>query len=497
MDYHLLFESVGLANRKPGQIFRNAAGDEIIFQNLEFYPDSGGADNAEELDQFIRDQETILGSNIIMTNLPNPKMLGVGIAAFTKSDGSPVYFGRYFQQINRNRSDNNWPNNAIPGGYLYQGAAAKKATSGLMPQDVLKKFDSLYPEDILNDVIEKFGDGHPLTEVTRKIVNGHPLPISFPAGEIEFTGFRDYFCEMLQPIALIRGQYTGNAGDAAAKFLKSDTFEDCLIDFSTGKSTGLYDSLLTNIDGKQIKVSSKGGAGAKASVKNLIDTVNEIEKSGDKKFGKRYKETIDLVKEIQAAGQNNSPLILAKKFKLLDDKEIKIVQDLRNNPDIRLTPKLQEIYNSKPGRDPARDVPYYRMLAAIAHRVAKLVNENTSFSDDARDILNNGALVQVYTTAVKRGDQIVLEDFNTVYPSTEIKGVFLDASKPYYNTGIHGNFTFKIDKGSGPPPDEPEVEQPSEVPDKPQRTSIRPRGVERRERSGREGEEEKLGRARR
>ena len=494
-DYRLLFESVGLANRKPGQIFKNAAGEELVFQSLDFYPDVGQADNNELVQQFIEDQEVILGRPITMTNLPNPKMLGVGIVAFTDQAGNPVYFGRYFQQINRNRTDNNWPNNAIPGGYLYQGAAAKKATSGYMPQDILKKFDSLYPEDILSDIIDHFGDNHPLTEVAKKIVNGHSLPISIPADGIEFTGFRDYFCEILQPIALIRGQFSGNAGEAAQKFLKTKGFGDCLIDFSTGKSTGLYDSLLTNSEGKQIKVSSKGGAGAKASVKNLLDTVQEIEKSGNKKFTQKYKETIELVQEIQKAGQNNSPLVLAKKFDLLNDKEVKIVQDLRNDPKVKLTPKLQEIYDSKPGRDPSRDIPYYRMLAAIAHRVAKLVNNNTNFSNDARDILNNGALVQVYTTAARRGDLIVLEDFNTVYPSTEIKGVFLDASKPYYNTGIHGNFTFSIEKGS--PREEPETDsEETEEPEvKPKRTSIRPLGTEKRQRRG---EEEKiLGRSRR
>jgi len=498
MDHRLLFESVGLANRKPGQIFRNSAGEEISFQSLEFYPDFGQADSNELIQQFIQDQETILGRPITMTNLPNPKMLGIGIATFINQGGNPIYFGRYFQQINRNKIDNYWPNKAIPGGYFYQGAAAVKATSGLMPQDILKKFDSLYPEDILDDVVDKFGDNHPLTEVTRKIVNGNPLPIRFPAEGIEFTGFRDYFCEILQPIALIRGQYSGNAGEAASKFLKTNNFNDCLIDFGSGKTVGLYDSLLTNSEGKQIKVSSKGGAGAKASVKNLIDTVNEIEKSGDKKFGQKYKQTIDLIKEIQAAGQNNSPLILAKKFDILNDEEVKLVQSLRNDPDVELTPKLQELYNTRQGRDPTKDIPYYRMLAAIAHRVADLINKNTSFSSDATDILNNGALVQCYTKATRRDDDIVLEEFNTVYPSREIKGVFLDAGKVYYNTGIHGNFTFKIDRGSVERPTTGnDTESEVEVPDRPQRTSIRPKGAEKRERRGSKGEEEKLGRARR
>jgi hypothetical protein len=36
-----LDEGVGLANRKPGEKFKNPAGDIITFQGLEFYPPSG------------------------------------------------------------------------------------------------------------------------------------------------------------------------------------------------------------------------------------------------------------------------------------------------------------------------------------------------------------------------------------------------------------------------------------------------------------------------
>jgi hypothetical protein len=257
--------------------------------------------------------------------------------------------------------------------------------------------------------------------------------------------------------------------------------------------------LLTNSQGKQIKVSSKGGAGAKASVKNLIDTVNEIEKSGDKTFGKRYKKTIDLIQLIKDSGQHNSPLMLAKEFKLLDEQETNLIRSLKEDPDVELTPKLKEMYDSRPSRDPSKDVPYYKMLAAVAHQVAELVNNNTPFSDDATDILNNGALVQVYTTATLRGEEIVLEEFNTVYPSQEIKGVFLDAGKVYYNTGIHGNFTFRIDRSGKEEPADTTVSAEPEVkrPERPQRTNIRPLGTEKRDRRGSRDEEEKLGRARR
>jgi hypothetical protein len=500
MSYHLIFESVGLANRKPGQLFRNPAGDELIFQRLDFYPDSGQADSFQEIEQFLQDQEAMMGQQIRMSNLPNPKMLGVGIAEFRNSQGRSVYFGRYFQKISPARSQNNWPNKEIPGGYLYQGTAARKTASGLMPQDILTNMTDLSPEDILDQVIEKLGDDNVLTGVTRKLVNGSPLPIRFDGTDIEFTAFRDYFCEILQPIALLRGQYSGNAGEAAEKFLSQRGFENCVIEFSSGKSTGLYDSLLTDDQGRQIKVSTKGGRGAKASVKNLLDTVNEIEKT-NKKFLNQYKNTISLVKKIQEAGQADSPVVLALDFDLINAREARIIRELRNNPDIELTPKLRRLYDSKPGRDPSQEVPFFRMLAALAVEVSKLVNENTDFPTDARDILKNGALIQVYTSARQDGTDIILEDFNTVYPTEDIRGVYLDPQKVYYNTGIKGNFTFKIDASGSGAPDldkpvaEPTVSEPDEIPDVPQRTNIRPRGAQGRQRRG--SDEENLGRGRR
>ena len=82
------------------------------------------------------------------------------------------------------------------------------------------------------------------------------------------------------------------------------------------------------------------------------------------------------------------------------------------------------------------------------------MNETARFSNAAADILNNGALVQVYTKAKEGKESWILDEFTTVYPGNSIKGVYLSASKTYYSTGIKGNFTFKIDRGKGIPEDD-------------------------------------------
>ena len=103
---------------------------------------------------------------------------------------------------------------------------------------------------------------------------------------------------------------------------------------------------------------------------------------------------------------------------------------------------------------------YYHLIAAVAHKAAEEVNDKTDFSKAAADILNNGALVQVYTKAKEGKGQWTLSEFDTVYPGDSIKGVYLSAGKTYYSTGIKGNYTFKIDKGQGKPKDEASSQGP-------------------------------------
>lgn len=60
---------------------------------------------------------------------------------------------------------------------------------------------------------------------------------------------------------------------------------------------------MVNPDGKTVKVSSKGGKGATASAKNLIDSVNDLQQTdAGRKLTKKYSEVINLLRDMQAAG---------------------------------------------------------------------------------------------------------------------------------------------------------------------------------------------------
>lgn len=449
---NILNESVGLANRKKGETFVNPSGDLLTFNSLIFYPTDGRFDNADDMKQLVSEIEQRKQAEVEWVNKATSASLAFGVAEFVDTDGNIRLFGRYFGNINPIFTANYWPNSGLPEGLRYNKAAATKMSSGLMPQDVLTTMEGLTPADILAQVTTKFGAKHPLTKLTADIVAGRQLPIEIDVSknpEISFTGFRDYFNEILQPIAVINGLCSGNAADAEKVFLGKNGFKKCTISFSTGKNTGLYDSLLV-AKGQEIKISTKGAVGATASVKNLVDSANELAKTGNTELLNKYKDTLDLIKEVSKAGQSQAPLVLAVKFGLISGKESKIVDSMRTAPDAQLTKNLQKLYDEKAARSAVdKIIPYYTMLSAIAEKVATHVNDNTDFSHAASEILNNSALIQVYTNATEKAGKIILADYKAVYPSKAVGGVLFYAGKTYYSSGIKGNFTFKIFGNAG------------------------------------------------
>ena len=224
---------------------------------------------------------------------------------------------------------------------------------------------------------------------------------------------------------------------------------------------------MVNPDGKTVKVSSKGGKGATASAKNLIDSVNDLQQTDDgRKLIKKYSQVIDLLRDMQAAGQAGAPLLLGVKYGIIDDADANTIKALKNTPPINLNTidrlkisnNLKKLAKERTTKNPEQVNLYYHLMAAVAHKAAEQVNEQTNFSKAAADILNNGALVQVYTKAKEGKTSWILQAFETVYPGDTIKGVYLSASKNYSSTDIKGNFTFKIDKGTGVSKDDANVD---------------------------------------
>ena len=298
------------------------------------------------------------------------------------------------------------------------------------------------------------------------------FPVSFPKGRINFTAFRDYFCEMLQPCALVMGkQIKGNAQEAATIFFgPGEGYGDATISFNTSVTGGLYDSLLVSPDGKQIKLSSKGKSGANASVVNLLGSIQELQVAPKgKKLLDKHKDVIEILKTIEQDGHAGAPLKLAVEYKMITAKEAVEILSLRSRgptDQIQFKSKhLNDLYQSRKPKDWSKVIPLEHMLSVIAYAVADHVNNNTNFGQAASEILNHSALVQMYTEATESKDTITITGFRAVYPSATVTGVLLDASKAYMSTQGKGNFTFKILKNGATDSDLDPVDNQADEPE--------------------------------
>ena len=115
-----LNESTGLAGRKPGDVFRNPAGDEITFDDLQFYPQQGKYE-PEQLDQAVQQIEQDTGG-VQWQNAKSSRTGGFGVAKFTSAQG-PMFIGRYLESVKPNVKDNYIPNTI--GDYKFSGKAAE------------------------------------------------------------------------------------------------------------------------------------------------------------------------------------------------------------------------------------------------------------------------------------------------------------------------------------------------------------------------------------
>jgi hypothetical protein len=451
-------ESVGLANRRPGEIFRNDAGQELTFQDLAFWPESGQYATLQLLNQAVvaAAEQTGADPERIQWINARPARGGFGLAHFTDADGQDYYFGRYLQKISPNRQQNSFPN-TLPGGFRLASRSGQKESSPYKPNQVLTQMQNNTPDTIFEQVKAKFGENSDELRAVSAFYTARDFPVTFARGQINVAAFRDYFMEILHPVALVRGMtLRGNAADAAERFLGSNSFADCTISFSSSAITGLFDSLLVSSDGVQIKISSKGAAGgAAASVSNLERSVSELRgtPAGDSII-KKYPEAIGIIETVKRLDQYAAPIELAVQFRIISEKEGLEVEELRGlspkDPVIGqniLSRRLEKMYQERLDASRAgsqRAIPYNNMITALAFAVSDYVNEKTNFGAAASTILNNSALVQITTDITESKDTITIRNLTARWPSQSVTGVALWPQKNYSSTQIKGKLGFKI-----------------------------------------------------
>ena len=454
----VLTESRGIGARRMGEEFVSTKNpnDKIYVNTVAFYPDDRPHfANEEERNAALKAAISgIKNATISLISQFKEKDRAFGIAIFDRPNKQKLIFIKPFVEVKPDPTKNSWDNQRGLPGYKFNSKVAAKSLAGVMPQDVLKsKATDLTPSDIIEQIAAKFGAKHILTKAAQSVASGI-MPITIPADpEIGFTAFRDYFCELLHPIALVVGNYRGDVAQAAQSFLGTQDFSNTLISFGADKTEGLSDSILIGPDGRKVKVSSKGGpgGGAPASSKNLLDCVRDAEVA-NKKLVRKYSDVIDIIKTVENSSQEQGPLVLGVQFGIIGPADVKKIIELKkqyaiNMSDIKklgLSKKLTALALGRKAAKPESVNMFFHCIAAVAHAVAKHVNENTEFSEAASQILNNGALIQVYTKASDKGNTWVINSFEPKWPGDDITAVKFSAGKTYFSTYINGKFTFKI-----------------------------------------------------
>ena len=463
----IVTEGVGLANRKPGEKFANPEGDVLTFQSLDFFPEKDGYEDIDAVNAALLDLGAKLGIDPEEIQWANSQgsNKAFGLARFVDAAGKDFVVGRWFQKINPNRSLNRFPND-LPGGFKYQSKAAVKENSGYKPTEILTDLQSQTPDSIRKQIVAKFGEDSDEARAVA-IFMAEDFPMSIPQGDMIYTAFTNYFCELLQPMALVMGKKLGNEADARkaeSEFLSEGGFSSCTISYGATKTGGLTESVLINSAGQTMGVSSKAEGGAKASAKNLKDKIVEMQKSSEgRQVLERHKEAVSVIETV-TEGSTPGPLNMGVIAGIITPQEKEQILAIKNVPpgeevlgNGRLSDKLEDMYRGRKARNPDAVIPFFHIRAVIANMVADYVNENTNFSEAAAEILNWGAFIQLNTTGSTANGVIKLNPFDAIFPSKAVTSVQLSADKTFYSTGSKGNFVFKIGLNGGTVPDDDET----------------------------------------
>ena len=446
-------EAKGLFGRVEGDKFVNANGQEAEFRRIDFYPDPDQAqfESPEARDETIKKYEEDLKSKITWTNSPNSGALAFAVAVLNDREGGQLLWGRYLKQTKHNMLGT-WENKAVPPGWSLATKGAVKLQAGYDPQNLIKTENQFMSTD---QVIQTVTQNSPeqvketFKQNLQKLAQGR-ADIIFPGMAEQMEAVRDYFGEIMQPLALAGGVIKGPAEEARQVLADGANWNNCKMMWPMSMNAALCDSFLIAPNGQEIGISSKGGAGAKASAKNLHDAYLKAEKEGNQDLINSSQFTITIVKLIAENTAFVGPFEIGKYLNVAQ-----INDNLRNevegyiksgktdfegiSEDARTLLSGFKVNNEVKGFNTG-----YAVMAAVAKTVAKEINKNPEFTKGALALLNQSSIIQVYTAMNKQGEDAVLKGFKAVYPPNFEGKILVDGGKNYYSSRVQGKLAFSF-----------------------------------------------------
>jgi hypothetical protein len=446
-----LKEAKGIFGRIPGDAFINQDGKAYKFIAVDAYPPPEQAKFAttQERDESIANFQQQTNSQIEWTNNPTAGSMAWAVAVLDDEDGGHIYWGRYLQQTKHNMLGV-WDNKNIPTGWKLATKGAKKLQAGFDPQNLIKT------EAIFNNVDQAIQTvSTNITDPAKGIFVENLQHLASGRGAIIFSGMahqmeaiRDYFGEIMQPVALAGGVIQGQAEEARQLLADGAPWSSCKITWPMSMNAALCDSFMIAPNGQEIGISSKGGSGAKASAKNLYDAYVKAQREGNTDLLNTAKYAIEVVSIIADSSAIEGPFKLGIALKvpnISDQLFTEVVtyiktgkttfDDISQEAAMVLRP-----YTVRP--DVVGFNTGYAIMAAVAKTVAAAVNNNPAFGQGALALLNQSSIIQVYTKMANKGEDAVLQGFTAVYPPNFEGIIMMDGGKNYYSSRISGKLAF-------------------------------------------------------
>ena len=444
-----LTEAKGVFGRKAGEPYVHDNGETAEFVQVRAIPDlaeGGQFETPDQRDEAIRQFETDIHAKIEWVNSPNNSMLAFGIAQIRTQDGKDLYWGRYLKKVGAD-SMGVWSNKEIPTGWKLATKGAQKLDVGLDPQTLIGHGNLMTgPQAIIAKVQANAPAESKEILVNALTESAQGQLARFPGQAQILPAIRDYFGEIMGPVAMMGGAVQGPAEQARTELAGGAEWKDLQIFFPMAKNYNLMDSVFIAPDGKQIGISSKGGAGASASAKNLNDAI--VKNQDNAELMETAKFTREVVETIAKSTAKDAPFVLGEKFGISTAKlkqEAFLYQKEAKRDYNGISDEAQEVmskYNfdqSVQGFNTG-----YAITSAVAKKVAVAVNKNPEFSKGAIALLNNASIIQLYLNVGKKGDDAVVTGYKSVYPPNFTGVIILDGSKNYYSSRVGGKFAFKF-----------------------------------------------------
>ena len=439
-----LQEAKGFFGRKPGDPYVHTSGITAEFKDIVAVPTpkQGVFASAEQRDAWIKNFETkVLKDKIQWVNQPRNN-LAIAIATLQTSDGDQIVWGRY---INTTQGvlTGKWDNKEIPVGWKLNTASAQKLSVGYDPQTLVAVGTSFANIDqailTIKGKIKGVEYQKQLTQALDALRQGQ-LPV-FKDMASQMPALRDYFGEIVTPVALASGAIGGDAELARKEILKTP-WAKCKVRWPMSKTHNLVDSVFQSARGIDLGISSKGGAGAKASAKNIYDAIEKARNTSPQ-LVKTYKQVVSMINIINTLSAVDAPLELGVTFGIIDARAAVDCRNMINVGTNKLPSKYAKICSNYAADTTNKNYNAgLHLLSSVAKHVADRLNRMPKMSEGIQAFMNQASIVQIYLDMKVKGQDAVVTGFRSVYPPNFEGTMIIDAGKSYYATQKPSKFAF-------------------------------------------------------